>query len=88
MCKPDDKRIPFFLIPYNIPYNFDKSIKKLYITFEFDKWEITINDLMGKITQNLGSIYDLNNFYEYILYCKSLNISIQQFTKDTKKIIE
>lgn len=85
LCKPDDKRIPFFLIPYNIPYNFDKSIKKLYITFEFDKWDTTDKRPYGKITQNLGSIYDLNNFYEYILYCKSLNISIQQFTKDTKK---
>jgi len=27
LCKPDDKRIPFFLIPYKIPYSFDKSVK-------------------------------------------------------------
>ena len=85
LCKPDDKRIPFFLIPYNIPYNFDKSIKKLYVTFEFDYWNEEDKRPYGKITQNLGPINILNNFYEYILYCKSLNISIQNFTKDVKQ---
>ena len=33
LCKPDDKRIPFFLIPYNKPLEFDKSVEKLYINF-------------------------------------------------------
>lgn len=86
LCKPDDKRIPFFLIPYNIPYSYDKSIQKIYITFEFLNWD---NEYpYGIITQNLGSINVLNNFYEYILYCKSLNISIQKFTKDAKEKLE
>ena len=40
------------------------------------------------MTQNLGNINELQNFYEYILYCKSLNISIQQFTKHAKKKIQ
>jgi exoribonuclease R len=86
LCKPDDKRIPFFLIPYNVPYNFDKSIKKLYITFSFLNWEKEFPH--GTMTQNLGNINELQNFYEYILYCKSLNISIQQFTKQAKKKIQ
>jgi exoribonuclease R len=86
ICKPDDKRIPFFLIPYNIPYNFDKSIKKVYITFSFLHWE---NEYpYGKMTQNLGGIQDLKNYYEYILYTKSLNISIQKFTKEAKQKIK
>ena len=85
LCKPDDKRIPFFLIPYNVPYNFNKCIKKLYITFEFDHWNENNKFPHGKITQNLGNIDELVNFYEYILYCKSLNISIQPFTKEIKK---
>lgn len=82
LCKPDDKRIPFFFIPYSIPYNFDKSVQKLYITFKYEHWNDTIP--FGSITQNLGSIDVLNNFYEYVLYSKSLNISIQPFTKDIK----
>ena len=83
LCKPDDKRIPFFLIPYNQSYKFDKSIKQMYITFEFLHWEQ--KHPYGIITQNFGDIRSLNNFYEYILYCKSLNVSIQQFTKQAKQ---
>lgn len=82
LCKPDDKRIPFFLIPYYIPYQFDKSIKKIYITFQFKEW--SQKNPYGTMTQNLGNINILNHFYEYILYCKSLNISIQNFTKEAK----
>lgn len=83
LCKPDDKRIPFFLIPYNIPYDFDKSIKKLYITFHYDNWNNKFP--RGKITQNLGNANILHNYYEYALYCKSLHHSIQAFSKDAKK---
>lgn len=83
LCKPDDKRIPFFLIPYNQSYKFDKSIKQMYITFEFLHWEK--KHPYGIITQNFGDVRSLNNFYEYILYCKSLNVSIQQFTKQAKE---
>ena len=82
ICKPDDKRIPYFLISYNIPYNFDKSIKKLYITFKFESWDSKYP--IGSITQNLGNINDLSNYYEYVLYCKSLIHSLSKFSKDTK----
>lgn len=86
VCKPDDKRLPSFLIPYKKPYNFDKSTKHIYITFTFDNWD---NDLpKGSMKQNFGSIEVLDNYYEYILYCKSLNASIQKFTKTTKTKLE
>lgn len=79
LCSPDDKRINHFLIPYNIPPNFDKSIKYLYITFKFLHWEH--KNPYGIITVNIGRIDILNNLYEYMLYCKSLNQPIQKFTK-------
>ena len=41
LCKPDDKRIPFFLIPYEKHYSFDKSVQKIYITFQFKHWDNT-----------------------------------------------
>lgn len=86
LCKPDDKRLPYFLVPYKQPYNFDKSIKKIYITFTFDNWD---NDLpKGSMKQNFGSIEVMNNYYEYILYCKSLNVSIQKFTKSARTKLE
>ena len=86
LCKPDDKRIPFFLVPYKIPYNFDKSIKKIYITFKYESWEDPIP--RGSILQNFGNIEKINNYYEYILYCKSLNVSIQPFTKEARKKLQ
>lgn len=81
LCRPDDKRLPNFYIPYEIPYSFDKTLGCLYITFKYKHWDHLVP--YGTITQNLGDVNDPNNFYEYILYCKSLNVSIQNFTKDT-----
>ena len=86
ICKPDDKRIPNFLVPYKQPYAFDKSVKKIYITFSFDHWKDDIP--RGSMKQNFGSIEVMNNYYEYILYCKSLNVSIQKFTKEARKKLE
>lgn len=81
LCKPDDKRTPPFFIPYHIPPNFDKSIQYLYITFKYNHWENQIP--FGILTCNIGRIDILNNLYEYMLYCKSLNQPIQKFTKKT-----
>ena len=83
LCKPDDKRIPFFLVPYKIPYSFDKSVKKIYITFKYEEWEE--NMPRGSMLQNFGNIEDVNNYYEYILYCKSLNVSIQPLKREKVK---
>ena len=82
LCKPDDKRLPNFLVPYKQPYKFDKSVNKLYVTFCFDNWDN--KQPLGSMRQNFGNIENINNFYEYILYCKSLNVSIQQFTRNAK----
>tara|TARA_Y100000389_G_scaffold144831_1_gene143257 strand:- start:21587 stop:23257 length:1671 start_codon:yes stop_codon:yes gene_type:complete len=84
LCKADDKRLPAFLIPYRVPYNFDKSIHKIYITFSYNYWN-ECEDPIGSMRQNFGKIQDVNNYYEYILYCKSLNVSIQKFTKTVKE---
>jgi len=85
LCKPDDKRLPFFIIPYSIPVTFLKNVKYLYITFQFINWY----DLpRGSITQNLGCVDNPEHFYEYMLYCKSLNVSIQSFTKDVNKAVK
>ena len=85
-CNPDDKRLPSFLIPYEKKYSFQKHISKLYITFEFLNWEHLAP--YGQITQVIGPVNELNNFYEYLLYTKSLNCSIQKFTKDAIRKIK
>jgi exoribonuclease R len=85
LCQPDDKRLPLFLIPYVIPVSFNKSLNNLYITFEFTNWNHKYP--YGIITQNLGPVNDISNFYEYMMYSKKLNVSIHEFTKQTNDII-
>lgn len=86
-CMPDDIRIPPFLVPYEIKsMRFSKVFKNLYVTINFDRWED--KHPRAKLDNVIGPVDILDNFYEYQLYCKSLNASIQKFQKDTSKAIE
>jgi hypothetical protein len=86
-CIPDDMRLPSFLVPYEIKnMGFSKVFKNLYVTFTFDEW--TDKHPRAKLDNVIGSVDILDNFYEYQLFCKSLNASIQKFQKDTAKSIE
>ena len=81
-CIPDDMRLPTFLVPYEIKnIGFSKVQINLYVTFSYVDW----NDKhpIGLLNQVIGPVDVLDNFYEYQLYCKSLNASIQKFQKDT-----
>ena len=82
-CIPDDKRLPIFLIPYKLRLGFNKNIKNKYVVFEFRNWED--KHPRGSLTQTIGDVNILENFYEYQLYCKSLYASIQNITKKTMK---
>lgn len=82
-CIPDDKRLPIFLIPYTLDTsNFSKCYINKYVIFKFKEW-IDIHPI-GELTHTIGDVDKLENFYEYQLYCKSLNASIQDFTQDAK----
>jgi hypothetical protein len=86
-CIPDDMRLPSFLVPYELKnIGFSKVLKNMYVTITFEHW----NDKhpMGKLNNVIGNVDVLDNFYEYQLYCKSLNASIQKFQKDTTKALE
>ena len=86
-CIPDDMRLPTFLVPYEMKnVGFSKVFKNLYVTINFDNW----NDKhpIAKLDNVIGPIDVLDNFYEYQLYCKSLNASIQKFHKDTSKALK
>ena len=86
-CIPDDIRMPSFLVPYELKnVGFSKIFKNMYVTFTFDEW----NDKhpRAKLDNVIGPVDVLDNFYEYQLFCKSLNSSIQKFQKDTSKAID
>jgi exoribonuclease R len=81
-CVPDDPNIPEFLVPYEIKtLGFSKIQSNLYVTIQFTKWED--KHPFGVISQIIGSVDILDNFYEYQLYCKDLNHSITEFNKTT-----
>jgi exoribonuclease R len=56
------------------------------VTFSFNEWED--KHPYGKLNNVIGPVDLLDNFYEYQLYCKSLNVSLQKFQKDTSKSIQ
>jgi exoribonuclease R len=86
-CIPDDVRLPEFLVPYELKtLGFSKVLKNLYVTIKFENWDD--KHPLGKLDNVIGPVDVLDNFYEYQLYCKSLNASIQKFQKDTSKALE
>ena len=85
-CIPDDNRLPVFLIPYQMKnMGFSKDFVNIYITFSVVEWKST--HPYATINQIVGPVNQLENYFEYQLYCKSLNASIQQFNKKTIKVI-
>ena len=80
---PDDKHLPVFLVPYDNPSNFSKVLHNKYVVFHFDQW--IEQHPRAKLLQTLGDTQQLEAFYEYQLYCKSLHISLTPFTNQTKQ---
>jgi len=86
-CVPDDIRLPIFLVPYEIKQlGFSKVVTNQYVTIDFKEW--TNKHPYANINQIIGSVDNLEHFYEYQLYCKSLNTSIQKLNKATMKAIK
>jgi exoribonuclease R len=86
-CIPNSPTIPSFLIPYEIKnIGFSKVFTNLYITFTFSDW--CEKHPYGVIHQVIGPLDILDNFYEYQLYCKNLNTSLQKFQKACSKALE
>jgi exoribonuclease R len=86
-CIPDDPKIPSFLVPYEMKHmGFSKVFTNLYVTIVFAEW--TQKHPTGVISQIIGEVDHLVNFYEYQLYCKNVNASLQKFTKNTMKTVK
>jgi hypothetical protein len=84
-CIPDDRRIPHFLIPYDMKTNFNKDYKDKYVIFKYNHWDN--KHPYGVLTETVGDVDILENFYEYQLYCNNLHMSISSFNKDVKRVL-
>ena len=85
-CIPDDKRLPAFLIPYDMKLGFSKNIQNKYVVFKFEHWEDTFP--RGTLIEVLGDVTKLEAFYEYKLFCRNLNESNKEFVKKTHHIFK
>lgn len=85
-CIPDDKYLPIFLVPYELKMGFSKNIINKYVVFKFQHWNE--KHPQGVLVETLGDVNNLEVFYEYQLYCKSLYISISEFSASTKKALK
>jgi len=86
-CIPDDKRLPYFLIPYTIKgAKFSKVNNNKYVTFNYLHWDH--KHPYGTLSNTIGDVDVLDHFYEYQLFCKSLNASIQVFNKNTNSALK
>lgn len=84
-CIPDDKRFPVFLVPYDLKMGFSKVQKNKYIVFKVNEWKD--KHPRGEVVKVLGEMENLDAFYEYQLYCKSLHISITNITNKTRNML-
>ena len=85
-CIPDDKRLPIFLVPFEIKkMDFNKDLKNMYVTIKYKHWNE--KHPYANVNQMIGPVDILDHFYEYQLYCKSLATSISKFNQDTKNAI-
>jgi len=85
-CVPDDKHLPAFLVPYEIQLAFSKVQKNKYVLFKFENWDD--KHPHGILVDTLGDVGNLDVFYEYQLHCKSIHVSLTDFTNKTREQLQ
>lgn len=85
-CIPDDKHLPPFLVPYEVKLGFSKHLHNKYVVFKYDHWNETLPH--GTLVEVLGDVDNLDVFYEYQIYCKSLHISLTDFNNKTRDALK
>lgn len=78
-CIPNNPNLPYFLIAYNNPISFQKTFTNLFINFQYKEWNQ--KHPFGTITDIIGSVNDDLSLFEYELYCRNINYSINKFSK-------
>ena len=87
ICRPHNKHLPDFLVPYEPDIGFEKVFKNKFVLFQFDHWETTEKHPYGLLTETIGDIDKLPAYYKYQIYAKNLNVSNTQMKKYMKHVI-
>ena len=84
-CIPDDKRLPFFFVPYEMKPSYSKYYLNKYVLFRYNNWNSKFPH--GTLVHTLGDMDKLDAFYEYQLYRKSLQVSMTELLERAKKAV-
>ena len=83
LFKPTNKKYPHFYVPYK-PHN----NQKLYVTINFNYWNIDNKFPIGTLVEIIGPIGDINSEYEHLRYFYNIKNNIwkidnNKFKNDT-----
>lgn len=83
-CIPYDKRLPVFLVPYEMKIGFNKHYKNKYVLFSFVHW----NDKhpYGKLDETIGDVTELTHTSDYLIYCAGLHYSYKMVNNKVRSI--
>ena len=56
ICRPHNKHLPDFLVPYEPDIGFEKVFKNKFVLFQFDHWETTEKHPYGLLVETIGYI--------------------------------
>ena len=83
-CIPDNKRLPIFLVSFDLKLGFSKDVKNKYVLFKVDKW--IGKHPIGMLTETIGDVSVIENYYEYQLHRRGLSDSISEFSNKTRRL--
>lgn len=84
---PHAIEIPPVLVPYEMKnVGWSKAFENVYVTVRIDEWRETYP--VGIITNVIGNVSELVNFYEYQIHCSHLCHSLSKFHKRVSELTE
>ena len=85
-CIPNDRFLPIFLVPYELKMGFSKAQINKYVIFRFDQW--TGKHPQGILCETIGDVDQIEAFYEYQLYSRSIHSSIKEITAHARQALK
>jgi exoribonuclease R len=80
---PNDSKLPYFLVPYELSIGFNKRFVDKYAVIELKHWNECDAHPIGSLFQVIGEVNIDENIYEYLLWCNDLVYT----NKDLKYIV-
>lgn len=84
---PNNVKLPYFLVPYEIKYTFNKKYIDKYAVITFKEWTSKNKHPIGTIHHMVGEVNINEHIYEYLIWCKRLNDNKSTFKKAVHKML-